>query len=123
MADSFSDDIKLIMDYARDELVEKLTIAIKEEVGKLIDINEIIKQADVPHLVRVAVYNDFRQSVANEVGNRLRCGVYNGTQIDELFQSAWTNEFDKAISERIRERAYKAVDGVIAERLKKIQTS
>lgn len=117
---SFSDDIGFIVDNARHELAEKLTIAIKEETAKLIDINEIIKQVDVAHLVRQAVYDNFRQTVANEIGNRLRCGIYDGTQVDKLFQSVWTNELDKAIQDRIRERAYKAVDNVIAERLKKI---
>lgn len=121
MATCFSDDIKCIVDNARDELVEKLTMAIKEEAGKQININEIIKQVDVVHLVRQAVYDHFRQSVANEIGNRLRCGIYDGTKIEKLFEEVWTSELDKAIKDRIRERAYKAVDNVIAEWLKKTQ--
>lgn len=120
MTSSFSDDMNSILDNAKNELVEKLNSAIKEETKKLIDLNEIIKHIDVAHLVRQAAYDYFRQSVANEVANQLRCGIYQGTKIDLLFQSAWTSEFDKAIQERIRQRAFKAVDDVIAERLKKM---
>lgn len=120
MTTEFSDDIRFIVDNARDELVEKLTMTIKKEAGKQIDINEIIKHVDVVHIVRQAVYDHFRQSVAKEIGDRLRCGIYDGTQVDKLFQSVWTSELDRSIQDRIRERAYKAVDNVIAERLKKI---
>lgn len=120
MTTSFSDDINLIVDNARKELVERLATSIKEEAEKLININEIIKQVDVAHLVRQATYDSFRQSVANEIGNRLRCGIYDGTQVDKLFESVWTSELDKAIKDRIRSQAYRAVDDVIAERLKKI---
>jgi hypothetical protein len=114
-------DIQLIVDNAKDELVERLTIAIKEEAEKLIDANEIVKQVDVAHLVRVAIYDHFRRMVANEIGNRLRCGIYDGTRVDELFQSVWTSEFDKAIQDRIRAQVHKAINDAITEKLKEIK--
>ena len=55
--------------------------------------------------------------VANEVSNRLRCGIWNGTTVDRLFESIWTEQFDIAIKDRIRQKVYSAIDAVIKERL------
>ena len=122
MSTNFSDDINLIVDNAKEELAERLTLAIKEEVGRLVSADKIIDRSNVSSIVSRAIYDHFNQAVANEIGNRLRCGIYNGINIDKLFDSVWTSELDKAIQDRIRGRVNKAVDDVIAERLKKIQT-
>jgi hypothetical protein len=115
---SFSDTLEMVADDARNEFIERLTAIIKDEARKLIDITEIVKQVDVAGLVRQAIYDHFRQCVANEIGNRLRCGIYDGTKVDKLFESVWTSELDKAIQDRIRTKANKAIDEVIAERLR-----
>lgn len=118
---SFIDNISYIVDNAKDEFVERLAEAVKEETVKIIDADDIIKQLNVPYLVRQAIYDHFRQFVTNEIGNRLRCGIYDGTKVDTLFESVWTEELDKAIEDRIRSRIYKSIDDVIAERLKQLK--
>ena len=114
------DDLKCIIDNARDELVERLTTAVKEEAGKLVSTDDIVQRADVPSIVRHAIDDHFRKAVANEIGNRLRCGIYDGTSIDKLFESVWKPELDKAIQDRIRDRVDKTIDTVIAKRLKQL---
>ena len=70
--------------------------------------------------VRHAIDDHFRKAVANEIGNRLRCGIYDGTSIDKLFESVWKPELDKAIQDRIQDRVDKTIDTVIAKRLKQL---
>jgi hypothetical protein len=117
---NLSDTLGMIADDARNEFIERLTAIIKDEAGKLIDVIEIVKQVDVAGLVRQAIYDHFRQCVANEIGNRLRCGIYDGTKVDRLFESVWTSELDKAIQDRIRTKVNKAIDAVVAERLRSV---
>ena len=71
-----SSEIEYILENSKSELVERLTAVVNEEVKKLIDVNEFTKSINVADIVRRAVYDHFRQHVANEISNRLRCGIW-----------------------------------------------
>lgn len=82
---------------------------------------EIIQAIENSGLVHRMMCDWSNRWVANEVGNRLRCGIWNGSTVDRLFDSIWTEQFDIAIRDRIRQRVYSAIDGAIKERLVSMQ--
>lgn len=65
-----------------------------------------------PTLRRV-IGDRIEQSVATIVGNRLRCEVYNGFDMDKVFESIWPEQFDTAIKDRARRVAENAVKEAI----------
>ncbi len=68
------------------------------------------------------IRSHFEASVATEIGNRLRLGMYDGSLVNRLFESIWTEQFDIAIKERIRGKVYAAIDAAITEKLKSMKS-
>lgn len=77
------------------------------------ELTAIIEQVDVGRMV----YEQMRLSVANEIGNRLRCGVWNGQEITKLVEECWPAAVDEAVKDRIRWRLGTMVEDEIKSRL------
>lgn len=58
-----------------------------------------------------------RAKCENEVENRLRCGIYDASKVDRLFESVWTSQLDRAIKERIRAQVLQVCDETVRELL------
>lgn len=101
-------------------LLDLIKERIESEAQRLLQFEVLKKMIDESSIVHRKLLEWMNSWVANEVGNRLRCGVYNGTGVDKLFESIWTEQLDIAIKDRIRSKVYKAIDDVIAEKLKRI---
>lgn len=98
-------------------VAELLKVKIESEIERTLQIDRLLELVNNSNIVGMAMREHFENRVANEISNRLRCGIYSGTAVDKLFESVWTDQFDKAIKERIRGRVNKVIDAVIAERL------
>ena len=116
------DRIKCACENANSDLADRILAIVTEhlETSMTIETQQLVKMIDnVSHRL---LTDHFQKSIANEIGNRLRCGCYNGTDVDKLFESVWTNELDRAIKDRIESKVYKAIDTVIAERLRQMKS-
>ena len=69
------------------------------------------------------IYEYFEKHAATTVGNRLRCGIYDANAMDRVFDGIWTEQFDRALADRISKRVNAAIDQVIKERLAAIPRS
>lgn len=122
--EQITEDIRFAILESNESLAHRVTSIIKDEVeSELKDVlraDSLISLLHNSDIVRVAIREYFEKYAATEIGNRLRCGIYSGTQIDKLFESIWTEQLDKSIQDRIRMRVNNAVDQVIKERLSKI---
>lgn len=87
-----------------DALVEKKMKSLAEpksdELTGLVWNSEALKQAILEY---------FEQHAATTVGNRLRCGRYDATQMEKIFDSIWTEQFERSVADNIRGKVYKAI--------------
>lgn len=120
--EEFATELGQMLNYNRDEISNGLLALVKRklEAEKLIDAKELTKILDESRIVHTLVRTHFKSWVENEIGNRLRCGIYDGGTVNRLFDSIWTEQFDIAIKERIRERVNKAIDAIVKERLNRV---
>jgi len=101
--------------------VDKLVTA---KVNSLLgDPAQIVKLVENCPAFKNAIYDYFKDRVANEVGNRLRCGCYEGTQVDALFDKVWSESLDSAMEERISRCISTKVDNLIKARFNKAVSS
>jgi len=125
MSDSdFAESIRNALDDCNATLVDSLVAAIKKyvEESKLFDANDLLKMVNASNLVNRILRDHIERWVANEIGNRLRCGIYDGRKVDELFSTLWTEQLEKSVQDRIRSRVNVAIDAAITERMKQIKT-
>lgn len=101
------------------EMIEDLA---RKQLASLMDEDQetLTKRIENSPAFKSAIYGYFERSIATTVGNRLRCGVYDGTQMDKLFDKIWTPELDRAIEDRIHDRVMKEIDRAVADRLRKL---
>jgi hypothetical protein len=66
---------------------------------------------------RKAVYERNEARLATEIGNRLRCGIYNALEMDALFERVWVKELDKALEDRVRQKIDKYVSTEVKTRI------
>jgi hypothetical protein len=113
----------------RDELDARISGLIDDLVSKRMselssresnELEGLIANSDA---VRLAINKHFDGSVATQVGNRLRCGIYDGTAVDRLFDRIWTEQFDRAIEDRIRSRVVKAIDTIVDQKLRNLKST
>lgn len=110
---------------------EEIQQAVDVRVANLIDylvdqkVNELSESPDElaaaieeSGVLRRAIREFFERTAATEVGNRLRCGIYNGLQVDKIFDSIWTAEFETALQDRAKRIAQRAVTAAIENILK-----
>jgi hypothetical protein len=117
--EDFATELGSVLNYNRDEVINSVLELVKRKLDSTPPPTaaEIVKAIESSGLVHRTMLDWANRWVANEVGNRLRCGIWNGGTVDRIFESIWTEQFDVAIKDRIREKAYAAVDAVIKERL------
>lgn len=120
--EEFTTEIGSVLEYHKDETINAVLRFVKEKLQDCQPPNaaEIIQAIESSGVIHRVMSDWMHQWVANEVGNRLRCGIYNGTTVDRVFDSIWTEQFDVAIRDRIRGKVYSAIDAVIKEKLSKI---
>lgn len=109
-----------------EEVQARLELVIESMVAKSLeriskpDSAELAAMIENSTTLRTAISEYFERNAATTVGNRLRCGVYNARDVDKAFNAVWDEQFQKALEDRIRGKVDKAIDAVIAERLKKL---
>lgn len=102
-------------------VVSLLKAKIESEVEKTLSVESLLELIQGSNIVGMAIREYFENRVATEIGNRLRCSIYSGTEVDKLFDSIWTEQLDRAIRERMHGRINKFIDSVIAERLNQLK--
>lgn len=122
--EEFAEELGSIFDNNRNEIISDVLDLVKRKLEDVsqITFSEIEKEIERSNLVHRVMTSWAERWVANEVGNRLRCGIWDGKTVDRIFDSIWTEQFDIAIRDRIKTKAREAVDAVIAERLKTLAT-
>lgn len=117
--EDFTTELESILSYNRDEIVSSVLALVKRKLEEMPipTAAEIVKTIEDSGLVHRTMLDWANRWVANEVANRLHCGIWDGATVDRLFDTIWTEQFDVAIKYRIREKARAAVDAVIKERL------
>lgn len=97
---------------AQDRFDELVEAAVKLHIERFIaDPDRIASFVADSRVFRESVREWMDRYIVTEVGNRLRCGVYDGLKVDEVFNKAWLPQFETAIKERI----HKAVRAEIAK--------
>ena len=112
-----------IMDSVQDRLDEIIGSLVTKKIESLLSEKNSPELADLvwnSASLRTAIGGYFERHAATTVGNRLRCGIYDGLNMDKIFDSVWTRQFDTAIADRIRKKVNESIDSVISERLKKL---
>lgn len=71
--------------------------------------------------IRNIIRRHLERSAASIIEDRLRRGL-DATAVDRAFDAVWTDQFQRALADRVRHKAYKVIDEVIAERLKRLQS-
>lgn len=122
--EDFATEMGTILSYNKDEVIHDILnlVSKKLEEAPLPTAAEIVKEIENSGLVHRTMLDWANRWVATEVGNRLRCGIWNGGTVDRLFDSIWTEQFDIAIKDRIKTKVNSAIDAVIKERLIVIQS-
>lgn len=117
--EDFTTELGSILSYNRDEIISSVVGLVKRKLEETPPPTaaEIVQAIESSGIVHRTMLDWANRWVANEVANRLRCGVWNGGTIDRLFDTIWTEQFDVAIKDRIRQKAYAAIDAVIKDRL------
>lgn len=120
--EDFATELGSIYNYNRNEIVNRVLELVKRKLEESPPptADEIVKAVESSGLVHRTMMDWANRWVAKEVANRLRCGIWDGSTVDRLFDTIWTEQFDVAIKDRIRSKVYAAVDSVIKERLAKI---
>lgn len=117
--EDFATELGSILDNNRSETIDKVLELVARQLKDTPppSATEIIKSIEDSRLVHRAMMDWMNRWVVNEVSNRLRCGVWDGTAVDRVFDTIWTEQFDIAVKDRIRKKVYDAIDAVIAEKL------
>ena len=120
-----AESISYAISNAKSDLADRLVDIVKERIEseKLFDEDRLVAMVESSDVVSKVIYDYFKTRVENEVGNRLRCGIYNGTQVDRLLDSVWTEQLDIAIKDRIRFWVYTSIDAIITEKLESMLES
>lgn len=84
---------------------------------------ELEKLVDGSLTLRRLIHEYYEKHAATTVGNRLRCGIYDANAMDRVFDGIWTEQFDRALADRISKRVNAAIDQIIKERLAAIPRS
>lgn len=122
--EEFAEGIKISLDNAKYDLSNQLVDLVKQRFEDCVAFNQesLVKIIDESNVLNRLVREHLEKWTATEIGNRFRCGIYDGFRMDKLFDSLWNEEFDKAIKDRIRIKVYAAIDAVIADKLKAMKT-
>jgi hypothetical protein len=117
--EDFVTELGSILSCSRDEIVNGVLELVKRKVEETPPLTaaEIVRAIESSGIVHRTMLDWANRWVANEVANRLRCGIWDGTTVGRLFDTIWTEQFDVAIKDRIRQKANAAIDAVIKERL------
>ena len=102
----------------RDSILSHISGFVEEKVKELVSPESIAKIFSETNALHKFVLDQVKRFGETEVGNRLRCGCWDGRTVDRLFDSIWTEQFDKAIQDRIRDKVRSGIDAAIADRLK-----
>ncbi len=118
--EDFATEMGSILSYNKQEIIHSILELVRRKLESTPPPTaaEIIKEIEISGMVHRSMCDWANRWVANEVANRLRCGIWDGSTVNRLFDSIWTEQFDIAIQERIKDKARSAVDAVIAEQLK-----
>lgn len=110
------------IDTIRDNIRDQLDSIVKEEIRKLsVDttaLEKTIKDLDLYSILG----HDLESKVANNIGNRLRCGIYDGHLMDKAFDEVWTDQLQTALEHRIRKKVFEFIDKAIQDKLKGFMT-
>jgi len=118
--EEFTTAINSEIEDTRYSIVARFTELVKQKIENEISVSSLTAIVEESGTIRRMIREYFEKSVATEIGNRLRCGIYDGLKMDDVFESVWNEQFDRAIQDRIRQKVHSAIDTVVAERLKKI---
>jgi hypothetical protein len=113
--EDISDEVELKIQQMINELVQKQLEAIVTKGNPALA--EFVERS--PELKK-GIRDYFELHAATTVGNRLRCGCYEGTQVDKIFDSIWSEQWDRAIADRIRGKVNDAINAMIKDRLAKL---
>lgn len=122
--EDFATSMRSILSYDKDEVIQNIVVLVRKKLEDTQPPNaaEIIQAIEKSNLVHNMMLDWSKRWVATEIGNRLRCGIYDGGAVDRLFESIWTEQFDTAIKDRIKQKVNSAIDAVIKDRLVTIQS-
>lgn len=113
--EDIADEVELKFQQMVNDLVEQQVKAIVTKGNPAL--TEFVERS--PELQK-GIRDYFERHAATTVGNRLRCGCYEGTQVDKIFEGIWTEQWDRAIADRIRGKVNDTINAIIKERLSKL---
>lgn len=121
--EELEEGFKDIICNARDDLAYKLVNLVKTKVESEKLFDEKVLERTIAHsdIINRVIREHIEKWVATEVGNRLRCRIYDGIKVNQLFDSIWTEQLDIAIKDRIRSKVYTAIDTIITEKLNSLK--
>jgi len=61
------------------------------------------------------VWESLQSKVINEIGNRLRAPLYNGGEVDKIFESVWKPQLDEAMKDRVRKKVLNECEKIVKE--------
>lgn len=94
---------------------------IQQEVDKImIDPSKIADNIVSSNFIHPQILNVIHRFTENEISNRLRCGIHDAFLMDKIFDSLWTQEFEKAIESRIRQKAEKIAEEIVRDKIKNL---
>src|SRR5258706_9692647 len=97
--EAFATELGSILSYNKDKVISSVLELVKRKLEDTPPPTaaEIVQAIESSGLVHRTMLEWANRWVANEVANRLRCGIWNGTAVDRLFDSIWTEQLDIAI--------------------------
>lgn len=93
---------------------------IAEVLPKMLSVDVILKEAMDTAIVMNAFRDFANKNIANEISNRLRCGIWNGREFQKIFDENWEAALQASTIEKIRNKVGDAIDAEIKARIKKL---
>jgi len=112
-----------VTDAVREKINDLLNCLVADYFKKMVqpeNIKELATQVEDSPVFRSKARETYVRNLANEIGNRLRCGDQS-RDMDEAFEEVWPKELDRAIKDRIRRKINEAVEELTNERLEAIK--
>lgn len=114
------------LDFINEELKYKIEDSIKDEVKA--QVLEFVSKPEnlekIAHSleVRKEIHKQVESYCINEIGNRLRCGIYNNLQVKEAFEKNFSELLSEQFKQELRYKALEISKQAFSQYLDNIKT-